>query len=141
MAKQNGIKTITKFKAFEYWQMLSYVRMAKLNVKDMLTLSDLRNELDKQRKNIHELRQNIFDGYGLKPDPQGNYFFKGHDKEKEIQEKLEELNNTEVEVTPTNFLDKDTFVKALGYDDEGEDKEEKPNIHIFSELRGLLCKE
>lgn len=132
MAKKQDSKTITKQKAIDYWQLIGNINASKLSIDEAMNLADLRNDLDSQRKSFVELRQDQLKGYGVEINQDGSFDFTGHDKEDEIKDKLKEIAETEVKVSPANFLDKKKFFEAV---------KEVKSIHVVSELRDLLCKE
>ncbi len=88
----------------------------KMSIEIMRKFVKLNKTLSAIDKEFTELQQEILKSYDLEPNEQGAYNWQGHENEKAISEKLQELFNEGFEVPSEelNFLSEEDFFKAAG---------------------------
>ena len=81
-----------------------------LSVKSILAVIDLKDELQKIAEKYNKALSDIMEHYGVK-NIMGKYSWQGNYKQDEIASKIEELVNSEVELTKSNCLPEDEVIK------------------------------
>lgn len=93
---------------------LNKLAISKISVEELKTTLKLQKALTAEIDNFQELQKKIIESYGVEADEKGTYSWAKHKKEKEINEKVNELFEGDITIDEKvlNYMNEDTFFRA-----------------------------
>lgn len=93
--------------------LINRVDASKIEAKKIKSLVKLDREIEEKMSEFDNVRKKMFDSYNLSANEKGEVHWKGHEKEKEITEKWQELLSEDHSLVNANFLSEDEFYNAI----------------------------
>lgn len=93
--------------------LINRVDASKVGAAKIKSLVKLDREIQEKMSEFEEVRKKMFESYNLSANEKGEVHWKGHEKEKEITEKWQELLSEDHSLVNANFLSEDEFYNAI----------------------------
>lgn len=93
--------------------LINRVDASKVGAAKIKSLVKLDREIQEKMSEFEEVRKKMFESYNLSANEKGEIHWKGHEKEKEITEKWQELLSENHDIINVNFLSEDEFYESI----------------------------